>query len=324
MNSVQKISDVAKKFDITSRTLRYYEEIGLIESIRVGEAGYRSYDDEAIHRLQQIILLRKLQLPIKDIQKIFSSQEMSDLINVFEKQLEKINEDVHALSVLGWYIKEFLTLLREKGYTRANGLGLLIEKSQELETKQMDKSDKVMIAESLKVDYMEELNMANDNISKIEDVRLIHVKPMRVAWYQVEKSSTPEDEAWDEMIKWVKEQGLDQLFTTRYFGFNNPCPEEGDTEYGYEVWATVDENVKASGKIKIKTFEGGIYAVSNTRGVTGDMIPSVWKNLHEWLTESKYSQGDHQWLEEHLTSIPSKQEERFFSHIDIYYPIKEQ
>jgi DNA-binding transcriptional MerR regulator len=60
MNQVQTVSTVSKSLGISSRMLRYYEQIGLIESQRIEDYAYRVYDENAIGRLRQIIILRKL------------------------------------------------------------------------------------------------------------------------------------------------------------------------------------------------------------------------------------------------------------------------
>ena len=51
------------------RTLQYYDKIGLLRAAGRTEAGYRLYDDAALERLQQILLFRELEFPLKDIRK---------------------------------------------------------------------------------------------------------------------------------------------------------------------------------------------------------------------------------------------------------------
>lgn len=46
MNDIHKIGEVAIKYNISSRTLRYYEDIGILWSIRDEESLYRYYDQE--------------------------------------------------------------------------------------------------------------------------------------------------------------------------------------------------------------------------------------------------------------------------------------
>lgn len=54
------IQQVARVPGVTARTLRYYDEIGLLRPADVGANGYRYYDREQLLRLQQILLLREL------------------------------------------------------------------------------------------------------------------------------------------------------------------------------------------------------------------------------------------------------------------------
>lgn len=61
------IQEVAKAAGTTSRTLRHYDGLGLLPPTRVGGNGYRYYDQDALVRLQRILLLRDLGLGLPDI-----------------------------------------------------------------------------------------------------------------------------------------------------------------------------------------------------------------------------------------------------------------
>ena len=65
------IQEVAKAAGTTSRALRHYQDIGLLEPSRIGHNGYRYYDDGALLRLQRILLLRELGLGLPEIGKVF-------------------------------------------------------------------------------------------------------------------------------------------------------------------------------------------------------------------------------------------------------------
>ncbi|HBL84363.1 MAG TPA: hypothetical protein DDZ99_05510 [Clostridiales bacterium] len=53
MNELIKIRDVSVKYDISARTLCYYEDLGLITSTRSDDYAYRLYDDAAVQRLER-------------------------------------------------------------------------------------------------------------------------------------------------------------------------------------------------------------------------------------------------------------------------------
>ena len=80
MKTVKQISELT---GVSVRTLHHYDSIGLLKPTAVTEAGYRLYDDAALQRLQQILMLRELGFPLKDIQAILDAPE-----NVRRKALD--------------------------------------------------------------------------------------------------------------------------------------------------------------------------------------------------------------------------------------------
>lgn len=68
------IQQAARVSGVTARTLRYYDEIGLLRPARVGSNGYRYYEREQLLRLQQILLLRELGLDLTTIGKVVDAQ----------------------------------------------------------------------------------------------------------------------------------------------------------------------------------------------------------------------------------------------------------
>jgi DNA-binding transcriptional MerR regulator len=69
------IQEVAKLAGTTSRTLRHYGSIGLLEPSRVGHNGYRYYGPEELVRLQRILLLRELGLGLEAIADVLARQQ---------------------------------------------------------------------------------------------------------------------------------------------------------------------------------------------------------------------------------------------------------
>lgn len=64
------VSEVSKLTGVSIRTLQYYDKIGLLSPAGYTQAGYRLHDDTALETLQQILLFRALEFPLKDIKKI--------------------------------------------------------------------------------------------------------------------------------------------------------------------------------------------------------------------------------------------------------------
>ena len=72
---MKTVKEISKITGISIRTLRYYDEIGLLKPSRVTEAGYRLYDDQELEKLQEILFYKELEIPLSDIKKIMENPE---------------------------------------------------------------------------------------------------------------------------------------------------------------------------------------------------------------------------------------------------------
>lgn len=70
MKTVKEVSEIT---GVSIRTLRYYDEIGLLKPTRLTDAGYRLYSNEAIEKLQLIMFYRELEIPLVDIKDIMEN-----------------------------------------------------------------------------------------------------------------------------------------------------------------------------------------------------------------------------------------------------------
>lgn len=62
-----KIQEAARLSGVSPKTLRYYDQIGLLRPQKHSESGYRLYGEEELDRLRDILLLRELDFPLKEI-----------------------------------------------------------------------------------------------------------------------------------------------------------------------------------------------------------------------------------------------------------------
>lgn len=70
----RSIQEIARLAGTTSRTLRHYDDLGLLPPTRIGGNGYRYYDDAALVRLQRILLLRELGLGLPVIGEVLDRE----------------------------------------------------------------------------------------------------------------------------------------------------------------------------------------------------------------------------------------------------------
>lgn len=108
MGNLKKIQEVSSKYNITSRTLRYYEDEGLIPSTRTVDHAYRMYDEAALKRLEKVLSLRNLELSIKEIQQVLSSPDSDVMLQVLHQKVERIDNQIIQLKRLKTVITNFI------------------------------------------------------------------------------------------------------------------------------------------------------------------------------------------------------------------------
>ena len=106
------VNEVSKLAGVSIRTLHYYDKIGLLHPTGVTESGYRQYDDTALGRLQQILLFRELEFPLKEIKDILDSDGFDR-----EKALE---QQIELLTLKKEHLENLITFAREIKLTGVN------------------------------------------------------------------------------------------------------------------------------------------------------------------------------------------------------------
>src|SRR5580692_4109728 len=98
----RSIVDIARLAGTTSRTLRHYGDVGLLEPSRIGSNGYRYYDADALLRLQRILLLRELGLGLPAIGEVLvghsdSSQALRTHLGWLEQEKERLDRQIASV-----------------------------------------------------------------------------------------------------------------------------------------------------------------------------------------------------------------------------------
>ncbi len=109
---MRTVNEVSKLTGVSIRTLQYYDNIGLLRASAHTESGYRLYDDAALERLQQILLFRELEFPLKDIKTILGSPN-------FDKA-KALTQQIELLELKKAHIEKLITLAREIDLTGAH------------------------------------------------------------------------------------------------------------------------------------------------------------------------------------------------------------
>jgi DNA-binding transcriptional MerR regulator len=305
-----RIGEAAKIFTTSNRTLRYWEEMGILKSTRA-ENDYRYYDDENAVRIKQIVLLRKLKMPIAKIEKLFLSSDFNVAIDTLSSHLASLKQDaaffaslITAVEDIIQSIKNVQNLEQVFSYLEAENAKL---DSRQIVIPQNQLSERVII-------------MSN---RKLSNVRIVCLPAMTVASYRAE-SAAPENDCSTVFNRFVLENNLHKRDGYRYFGFNNPSPTEGNPVYGYEMWVTIPEDFDVPKPLVKKDFCGGLYASISTQM---NEIGERWMLLHDWCEYSDEYDPDltFQWLEEctmDFETFISEQVPFGSKQLDLLEPIK--
>jgi DNA-binding transcriptional MerR regulator/DNA gyrase inhibitor GyrI len=320
------ISQVSRAFNVTPRMLRHYEKIGLLPGKRIDDYAYRVYDEDAIRRLQYIIVLRKLRIPLKEISAILNDPEQVRLIEIIQENINELNIEITALNTIRDVLKIILSRLS-------------IGKEAKLKLDLLSEADILNLIEPLspsRIPFKEEcsienLNKANEVLDKLKNVRIVLLPPCTVAAYHF-VGENPEETVGDAVDKFVRESRLYQLKAdSRMFGFDHPSPSPERQYHGYEVWVTIPDDMEVPEPLVKKSFKGGLYAAHTI------VFPNFheWEYLKKWVEESDKYTADYieqeddimgGCLEEHLNWVYSSHmhwpENGIDGNIDLLLPIK--
>ncbi|MCK5130075.1 MAG: effector binding domain-containing protein [Clostridiales bacterium] len=318
------ISNVSKQLDISTRTLRYYEKIGLIKSTTKPDYAYRVYDEETILKLQQIIILKKLNIRLKKIKEILLSNDAVTAISIFQEKLYEIDENVNALNT----IKSIVEILVQK-----------LQRSVDISLQEKILADDTIhellksiapIKNNLKENKtMDELNKASEELSAVHNVRIVYLPPVTVASaHHIGNES--EDVSGNRMKEFINTSNLCAIKPDfRLYGFNNPNPDESGN-HGYEFWVTIPDDLEVDKPMKKKQFAGGLYAAHCIK--MGNF--HEWQDFGKWVMQSDEYEYDRReplgmdgTIEEHLNAYSfykdyNKSNE--FIQLDLLIPVKKK
>lgn len=95
-----QIAELAKLSGVSSRTLRYYEEIGLLKPKREPNSNYRYYDSTDVDNLQQILFFKEMGLELKEIKKAMTTLDKEKRLEILNQHLEELHSKQMKLNAL--------------------------------------------------------------------------------------------------------------------------------------------------------------------------------------------------------------------------------
>ncbi|MCI8633483.1 MAG: MerR family transcriptional regulator [Lachnospiraceae bacterium] len=274
------ISEVSKEQHISPRMLRYYEQMGLIQSMHRENYAYRVYDEDTVRRIRQIILLRKLRIPLKKIKGILDGDRAAATALLQEHLLE-VRQNIALLQLIEKALHS-LALQRESGDDWLPEAVSALAGSLPLEKHHLAAASPLILSE------------------KEQHIRMILLPPLWVASYQ-ETSESPEESVGNVMDQFICHERLyEKKPDARLFGISPSSGDHNDL-HTYANWVSIPENLCVPSSFSKKYFAGGLYAA-----YTID-FPDFheWEFLKAWAERHPRYQIDHvgQFLEEHLNWV---------------------
>lgn len=117
------VNEVSKLTGVSIRTLQYYDSIGLLSPTEYTESGYRLYDDTALERLQQILLFKELEFPLKEIKAIIDApnydknkalEQQIQLLTMKKEHLENLINFARGIKLVGVRRMDFTVFDKKK------------------------------------------------------------------------------------------------------------------------------------------------------------------------------------------------------------------
>ena len=311
MSNLVKIREISGRYNVSARTLRYYEDMGLIASIRSDDYAYRLYDEAAIKRLEQILILRRLNISIKDIKRIFDTTGSEVVLDVLKKKVDNIDEEVSLLYDLKLIVLEFIDQIRKMNFEKETDVKLLYEKARDIETQitNVDYNGNSAMANR----FFEVTEKLND---KVPDIIIVRIPPFRA----VTSGAMSYDDIFGEFQLW--QEAHNDFY--KPIIFESPdflCENSGKLEW---IWRIKDEITEDDvTPYEIIEHLGGLYAVAVSIDGDDESGNKVLHKIEKWIERTNFVIDDSRATAVHMIYVDDEIRKGLGYHqMNFYTPIK--
>ncbi|MDE7326139.1 MAG: MerR family transcriptional regulator [Lachnospiraceae bacterium] len=312
MDGLVKIRDMTTRYDLSARTLRYYEDMGLIQSIRGEDYAYRMYDEANVKRLEQILILRKLNISIKDIKRIFQTSGSETVLEVLGKKVEGIDEEISLLHELREIVLKFIRQIESADFGREADVKLLYEKAREVKIQIVHADyDGNPAAVNRLLTVTEKLD------AKVPDIMIVRIPKFRA----VTSGLLPFEELFGgEFEPW--QEAHNHFFKPVIFDAPDfLCEKDGKAEW---IWAIKEEVTNAdTTPYEVIEYQGGLYAVSVSMDGDGESHDKVRSKVEKWLENTNFVIDKERGLMGHMVYVDEEIKEGLsYDQMILYAPVK--
>ncbi|MDE7300271.1 MAG: MerR family transcriptional regulator, partial [Lachnospiraceae bacterium] len=230
-----------------------------------------------VKRLEQILILRKLNISIRDIQRIFHAAGSEIVLEVLGKKVDNIDEEISALHELREIVLEFIRQIELADFSLESDVKLLYEKAKEIKTQIVNVNYN---GNPSAVNRLLEVTEKLDN--KVPNIMIVRIPAFRAVTSGLitfEELFGGDFEPWQE--------AHNHLF--RSVIFDSPdflCEKDGKVEW---IWALRDEVTQADVyPYEIIEYPGGLYAVAVSIDGDGESHDKVRSKTEKWLESTNF------------------------------------
>ncbi len=271
---MRTISQVAELTGISTRTLQYYDEIGLLKPSELTQSGYRLYNDEALQKLQQILFFKELGFKLKEIKEILQKPDF-DRIRAFKRQKE-------------------LLLLKRNRTDRLIQLLCRLEKGEQcMSFKEFDLSDYIKALEDFKNNSTDDVIKHWGNVENF-DLFIQKIKDDEAEVAKLAIKQFGSIEKYTEAMKYNLEH-FSEIMETQLPEEAKEIGKQSDMLYG-KLTADLSEDV-SSHKIQsivhelLQFIQKNSTSVSLNKPYANVLIDTYSNDYIKSITDSKYGKG---------------------------------
>lgn len=115
------VSEIAKLAQVSSRTVRFYDEKDLVSPSSIKENGYRVYTDKELEQLKLISYLKELGFSLKDIKRLLNDENSTQSLQLLIERQKQINEEkIEDLKSKQKQLRNFEKILRPRDLKNEN------------------------------------------------------------------------------------------------------------------------------------------------------------------------------------------------------------
>jgi DNA-binding transcriptional MerR regulator len=270
------------------------------------------YDETAVGRLEQILILRKLNISIKDIQRIFNTSGSEVVLEVLGKKVNSIDEEVSLLHELKVIVLDFIQQIEQADFGKESDIKMLYEKAKDIET------------QIINVDYngnpstMNRLLEVTEKLdNKVPDIMIVKIPKFRAVTSGLvtfEELFGGGFGAWQEAHNYLFKP---VIFDSPDFLYG----KDGKAEW---IWAIKDEITEVdTHPYKIIEYPGGLYAVAVSVDGDGESHDKVRRKTEKWLESTNFIiDGDRELMGHMIYPLDEIKAGLGYHQMNLYAPIK--